>query len=97
MTLRCPRAGASRATPQMRGNSFSNNIPEIKDAGTLRVGVKFVHPDYLMNITHYYTAEITPKPVTAGMIADHPFAALYRASHLSHARDQGRQHALGEG
>ena len=54
------------------GNSFSNNIPEIKDAGTLRVGVKFVHPDYLMNITHYYTAEITPKPLTAGMIADIP-------------------------
>ena len=54
------------------GNSFSNNIPEIKDAGTLRVGVRFVHPDYLMNITHYYTAEITPKPVTAGMIADIP-------------------------
>ena len=54
------------------GNSFSNNIPEIKDAGTLRVGVKFVHPDYLMNITHYYTAEVTPKPLTAGMIADIP-------------------------
>lgn len=54
------------------GNSFSNNIPEIKDAGTLRVGVKFVHPDYLMNITHYYTAEITPKPLTVGMIADIP-------------------------
>ena len=53
-------------------NSFSNNIPEIKDAGTLRVGVKFVHPDYLMNITHYYTAEITPKPLTVGMIADIP-------------------------
>ena len=46
------------------GESFGNNIPEIKDAGTLRVGVKFTHPDYLMNITHYYTAEITPKPVT---------------------------------
>lgn len=54
------------------GNSFGNNIPKIKDAGTLRVGVKFVHPDYLMNITYYYTAEITPKPVTAGMIADIP-------------------------
>ena len=54
------------------GNNFSNNIPKIKDAGTLMVGVKFVHPDYLMNITHYYTAEITPKPVTAGMIADIP-------------------------
>ena len=46
------------------GESFGNNIPEIKDAGTLRVGVKFVHPDYLMNITHYYTAEVTPKPLT---------------------------------
>ena len=54
------------------GNSFGNSISKIKDAGTLRVGVKFVHPDYLMNITHYYTAEITPKPVTAGMIADIP-------------------------
>ncbi len=54
------------------GNSFGNSIPKIKDAGTLSVGVKFVHPDYLMNITHYYTAEITPKPVTADMIADIP-------------------------
>ncbi len=54
------------------GASYGNSIPKIKDAGTLRVGVKFVHPDYLMNITHYYTAEITPKPVTAGMIADIP-------------------------
>ena len=47
------------------GASYGNSIPKIKDAGTLRVGVKFVHPDYLMNITHYYTAEITPKPLTA--------------------------------
>lgn len=54
------------------GASYGNSIPKIKDAGTLRVGVKFVHPDYLMNITHYYTAEITPKPVTADMIADIP-------------------------
>lgn len=46
------------------GNSSSNNIPKIKDAGTLRVGVKFTHPDYVQNITHYYTAEVTPKPVT---------------------------------
>lgn len=56
------------------GNSFSNNIPEIKDAGTLRVGVKFVHPDYLMNITHYYTAEITPKPLTT--ITENDLAGL---------------------
>ena len=54
------------------GNSFGNSISKIKDAGTLRVGVKFVHPDYMMNITHYYTAEVTPKPLTAGMIADIP-------------------------
>ena len=52
------------------GNNFGNSIPRIKDAGPLRVGVKFVHPDYMMNITHYYTAEVTPKPLTAGMIAD---------------------------
>ena len=54
------------------GASYGNSIPKIKDAGTLRVGVKFTHPDYLMNITHYYTAEITPKPLTADMIADIP-------------------------
>ena len=54
------------------GTSYGNSISKIKDAGTLNVGVKFTHPDYLMNITHYYTAEITPKPVTAGMIADIP-------------------------
>ena len=54
------------------GASYGNSIPKIKDAGTLRVGVKFIHPDYMMNITHYYTAEVTPKPLTAGMIADIP-------------------------
>ena len=54
------------------GTSYGNSIPKIKDAGTLRVGVKFFHPDYMMNITHYYTAEVTPKPVTADMIADIP-------------------------
>ena len=54
------------------GNSFGNSISKIKDAGTLRVGVKFVHPDYLMNITSYYTAEVTPKPLTNDMIADIP-------------------------
>ena len=54
------------------GISYGNSISKIKDAGTLRVGVKFVHPDYMMNITHYYTAEVTPKPLTADMIADIP-------------------------
>ena len=46
------------------GKSFGNSIPKIKDAGTLRVGVKFTHPDYLMNITYYYTAEVKAKPLT---------------------------------
>ena len=54
------------------GASYGNSIPKIKDAGTLRVGVKFFHPDYVMNITHYYTAEVTPKPLTNDMIADIP-------------------------
>ena len=53
-------------------NSYGNSIPKIKDAGTLRVGVKFIHPDYIQNITHYYTAEVTRKPLAAGMIADIP-------------------------
>lgn len=46
------------------GISYGNSIPMIKDAGTLRVGVKFTHPDYMMNITHYYTAEVKAKPLT---------------------------------
>ena len=46
------------------GNNFSNDIPKIKDAGTLRVDVKFVHPDYLMNITYSYTAKVTPTTIT---------------------------------
>ena len=54
------------------GNSYGNSIPKIKDADTLRVGVKFIHPDYIQNITHYYTAEVTRKPLAAGMIADIP-------------------------
>ena len=54
------------------GSSFGNSIPKIKDAGTLGVGVKFVHPDYFMNITSYYTAEVTPKPLTNDMIANIP-------------------------
>ena len=51
------------------GNNFSNNIPKIKDAGTLMVGVKFVHPDYLMNITHSYTAKVTPTTITESDLA----------------------------
>ena len=54
------------------GTSYGNSISKIKDAGTLRVGVKFVHLDYLMNITHYYTAGITSKPLTSDMITNIP-------------------------
>ena len=51
------------------GTSYGNSIPKIKDAGTLRVGVKFVHPDYLMNITHSYTAKVTPTTITESDLA----------------------------
>ena len=51
------------------GNNFSNDIPKIKDAGTLRVDVKFVHPDYLMNITYSYTAKVTPTTITESDLA----------------------------
>lgn len=54
------------------GQNYSDSMPTITNVGTLRVGVKFVHPDYIANITHYYTAEVTPKPLTNNMIADIP-------------------------
>ena len=71
-TTRLPTGWRIAGYTTDEGNSFGNSIPKIKDAGTLSVGVKFFHPDYMMNITHYYTAEVTPKPLTAGMIADIP-------------------------
>lgn len=54
------------------GQNYSDSMPTIKNVGTLRVGVKFVHPDYIANITHFYTAEVTPKPLNNNMIADIP-------------------------
>ena len=54
------------------GKNYSNIMPTIKNVGTLSVGAKFVHPDYIANITNYYTAEVTPKPLTNDMIADIP-------------------------
>lgn len=54
------------------GQNYSDSMPTIKNVGTLSVGVKFVHPDYYMNITNYYTAEVTPKPLTNDMIANIP-------------------------
>lgn len=54
------------------GQNYSDSMPTITNVGTLRVGVKFVHPDYYMNITHYYTAEVKAKPLTNDMIANIP-------------------------
>lgn len=54
------------------GQNYSDSMPTITNVGTLRVGVKFVHPDYIANITYFYTAEVTPKPLTNDMIADIP-------------------------
>ena len=54
------------------GQNYSDSMPTIKNVGTLRVGVKFVHPDYIANITYFYTAEVTPKPLTNDMIANIP-------------------------
>lgn len=54
------------------GSTTSDSMPTIKNVDTLWVGVKFVHPDYIANITNFYTAEVTAKPVTADMIADIP-------------------------
>ena len=54
------------------GQNYSDSMPTIKNVGTMRVGVKFVHPDYIANITYFYTAEVTPKPLTNDMIANIP-------------------------
>ena len=54
------------------GQNYSDSMPTITNVGTMRVGVKFVHPDYIANITYFYTAEVTPKPLTNDMIADIP-------------------------
>lgn len=55
-----------------RGKNYSDSMPTIKNVGTLSVGVKFVHPDYIANITNFYTAEVTPKRLTSDMIANIP-------------------------
>lgn len=46
------------------GSNYSDSMPTIKNVGTLWVGVKFVHPDYIANITNFYTAEVTAKRLT---------------------------------
>ena len=56
------------------GDDFVSQIPKIRNvAGSnLTVKTKFTHPDYAQSLIIYSYPEITPKPLTVGMIADIP-------------------------
>lgn len=56
------------------GDDFVSQIPKIRNvAGSnLTVKTKFTHPDYAQSLIIYSYPEITPKPLTAGMITDIP-------------------------
>ena len=56
------------------GDDFVSQIPKIRNVSgsNLTVKTKFTHPDYVPSLIVYSYPEITPKPVTAGMIADIP-------------------------
>lgn len=56
------------------GDDFVSQIPKIRNVSgsNLTVKTKFTHPDYGQSLIVYSYPEITPKPVTAGMIADIP-------------------------
>lgn len=56
------------------GDDFVSQIPKIRNvAGSnLTVKTKFTHPDYAQSLIIYSYPEITPKPLTADMIADIP-------------------------
>ena len=56
------------------GNDFVPQIPKIRNVSgsNLTVKTKFTHPDYGQSLIVYSYPEITPKPLTAGMIADIP-------------------------
>ena len=56
------------------GDDFVYQIPKIRNVSgsNLTVKTKFTHPDYVQSLIVYSYPEITPKPVTAGMIADIP-------------------------
>ena len=56
------------------GDDFVPQIPKIRNVSgsNLTVKTKFTHPDYGQSLIVYSYPEITPKPVTAGMIADIP-------------------------
>lgn len=63
-------AGHTAAT----GDDFVSQIPKIRNVSgsNLTVKTKFTHPDYGQSLIVYSYPEITPKPLTAGMIADIP-------------------------
>ena len=56
------------------GNDFVPQIPKIRNVSgsNLTVKTKFTHSDYGQSLIVYSYPEITPKPLTAGMIADIP-------------------------
>ena len=56
------------------GDNFVSQIPKIRNVSgsNLTVKTKFTHPDYGQSLIVYSYPEITPKPLTAGMIADIP-------------------------
>ena len=56
------------------GDDFVSQIPKIRNVSgsNLTVKTKFTHPDYGQSLIVYSYPEITPKPLTAGMIADIP-------------------------
>jgi len=56
------------------GDDFVPQIPKIRNVSgsNLTVKTKFTHPDYGQSLIVYSYPEITPKPMTAGMIADIP-------------------------
>lgn len=56
------------------GDDFVLQIPNIRNVSgsNLTVKTKFTHPDYGQSLIVYSYPEITPKPLTAGMIADIP-------------------------
>ena len=53
------------------GDDFVSQIPKIRNVSgsNLTVKTKFTHPDYGQSLIVYSYPEITPKPLTAGMIA----------------------------
>lgn len=56
------------------GDDFVSQIPKIRNVSgsNLTVKTKFTHPDYGQSLIVYSYPKITPKPVTADMIADIP-------------------------